>query len=341
MDGLCEVLLKKVKFMAEITIIIPMYNPGRSIVRCLKSLDRQSYQDYEVIIINDGSTDNSLDILSRYLSKNDKLNSKVQVKTRENHGIAETRNYGLKLAKSKYISFMDQDDFISKDYLQNYYEAMNTGDYDVVVGGYERVSSSGKILSRRITRNHKWCMYPVIMPWAHLYKRDFLINNNIEFLDCNIGEDIYFNVLAYQLTDKVKILSDIGYKWFFNDESVSNTLHRSMDGGLDELKLYNSLYDSLKDINKENGEYIEYFFLRSICHNFLYSVRQSKKESVIREYDIIFKWLRERYPKYNKNIIFRMSCPRGENPVFYMSVVAFYTLDRIKLLKPVLRLLSK
>ena len=327
--------------MVNVSIVIPMYNPGNRILRCLKSISKQTFQDYEVIIINDGSYDNSIKLLEKYLSDNSKLNNKVKLINKENTGIADTRNLGLKLATGKYISFMDQDDFVSRDYLKNYYEAMISGDYDVVVGGYERVASNGKILSRRITRNHKWCIYPVIMPWAHLYKRDFLLDNSIEFLDCNIGEDIYFNVLAYQVTDKIKIISDIGYKWFFNDESVSNTLHKSMDGELDELKLYDSLYSALKRINKENGEFIEYFFLRSICHNFLYSVRQSKKENVIEEYETVFAWLRERYPKYNRMIIFRLPMPKGENFIYYLSVVAFFMLDRVRLLKPFLRIVSK
>ena len=326
--------------MLKITIIIPMYNAGKSILRCLKCISNQTFSDYDLIIVNDGSTDNSVDIVNQYLNKDTALKEKTSIVSKDNSGIANTRNYGLRIAKGKYVSFIDQDDFISADYLGNYYYSAELSSADIVVGGYERVSSSGKILSRRVTPNTDWGKYPNIMPWAHIYRREFLVSNNIAFLDCNIGEDIYFNVLAYQLTDKICIIPDVGYKWFFNDQSVSNTLHTSLDNGYDEIRLYNALYDKLKKMGKENERFIEYFFLRSICHNFLYSVRHSHKDSVTSEYLSIMSWLRERYPGFVGYII-KLGKPKGEGFIYYLATLLFFVSSKLGLLLPILKLLAK
>jgi len=326
--------------MAKISIVIPLYNAGKSVKRCLKSISRQSFTDYELIIINDGSTDDSEEYVKSLIKKYDNLADKTRIITRQNSGIAKTRNYGLSVATGKYVAFIDQDDFISDDYLDSYFYSAELSSADIVVGGYERVSSSGKILSRRVTPNTDWGKYPNIMPWAHIYRREFLVSNNIAFLDCNIGEDIYFNVLAYQLTDKICIIPDVGYKWFFNDQSVSNTLHTSLDNGYDEIRLYNALYDKLKEMGKENESFIEYFFLRSICHNFLYSVRHSHKDSVTSEYLSIMRWLRERYPGFVGYII-KLGKPKGEGFIYYLATLLFFVSSKPGLLLPILKLLAK
>lgn len=327
--------------MAQITVIVPMYNPGKSIVRCIDSLAKQTYKDFKLIIINDGSTDNSITIVKKLIKKSDYLYNNTIIINRDNHGIAETRNYGIEIAETKYVSFMDQDDCISKDYLEVYYNSITKNDYDIVVGGYQRVSSEGRILSTRKTLNYEWPKYTMIMPWGHLYKRGFLIDNNIKFLDCNIGEDIYFNVIAYQLTDKIKVIDDVGYKWIYNNESVSNTIHKSFDSKIDQLFLFESLYNRLRDIESENDEYVKYFFLRSICHNFLYSTRHSHKELIENEYNKIFGWLKIKYPDYNSSYYVRTHRPKGESFFHHICVHVFYLADQKGLLLPILKMVGK
>ena len=92
-----------------ISVIIPVYNAQEGLSQCIDSLLDQTFSDYEIIILNDGSTDNSLEVIQNYASKNDS----IRVIDKENEGVAKTRNRGIVLAKGEYIVFIDNDDFIA------------------------------------------------------------------------------------------------------------------------------------------------------------------------------------------------------------------------------------
>ena len=94
--------------MPKVSIVIPVYNVEKLLDRCIKSLLNQTYKDYELIFIDDGSKDNSLKILEKY-----KQNKKIKILTQKNNGPAITRNRGIKLAKGEYIMFVDSDDYVS------------------------------------------------------------------------------------------------------------------------------------------------------------------------------------------------------------------------------------
>ena len=118
----------------KITIIVPVYNSENYIRRCVDSVLRQSFEDFELLLINDGSTDGSLKILREY----EKSDKRIRVINQENMGVAKTRNKGIKLASGKYIMFIDNDDYIENDYINKYYNSIKDTDYDIVIGGYKR-----------------------------------------------------------------------------------------------------------------------------------------------------------------------------------------------------------
>ena len=315
--------------MPEISIIIPMYNAGRKILRCLKSVARQDFRDYEIIVIDDGSTDDSLSIVNRVKLPN------LRVIHKENSGVANTRNYGIEIAKGRYIAFIDQDDFIARDYLSTYHKAAEGA--DIVVGGFERVSSTGKILRREVLQSSEWARYIVTAPWAHLYKRDFLIEHGIHFLDSRIGEDVYFNLVAYHSTDKIVTIPDYGYKWFFNENSVSNSVQNTFDNGLDVLFLLDSTFDSIR----RPSDFLEYYFLRYFCWYMLFSSRGSKKKDIVNEYNKCMTWIRGHFPQYRKNKYIGLRMPKGENAKLHAYVLIFYILERVGLIRPILTLFGK
>ncbi|HEM5084099.1 TPA: glycosyltransferase family 2 protein, partial [Streptococcus suis] len=120
----------------EVTVIIPVFNAEKSIEKCYNSIQKQTFQDYEILLVNDGSTDNTESLLAT-IAKSD---SKVRVINKKNEGVAVTRNFAVLEAKGKYILFMDNDDFIDPDYIEKFYNAISGKKLDVVVGGYRRVS---------------------------------------------------------------------------------------------------------------------------------------------------------------------------------------------------------
>ena len=119
-----------------VSVIIPVYNAQEGIKQCMDSLLNQSFTDFEIILLNDGSTDNSLEVIKKYAADNDF----IRVIDKENEGVAKTRNKGIQLANGKYIVFIDNDDFVDSDYLERFYNAIDQEQLDIVLGGYKRVN---------------------------------------------------------------------------------------------------------------------------------------------------------------------------------------------------------
>lgn len=293
--------------MIKISIVIPVYNSEKYIGRCLDSILSSTFKDYEILIMNDGSTDNSLNICKSYQNK---YKDKIRIYTHENQGVALTRNDGIKKANGKYIMFIDNDDYITDDYLETYYKAIK--DYDVVYGGYERVDSKGKVLNKVSLNNTQWAPYQIISPWAKIYKLSFIKDNNIEFLNSNIGEDIYFNLQVLSLTDNIDIINDTSYKWFYNDKSISNTVHKKVNKDLQFEYLLNMTYDKIKELNN-NSKLTEYFFIKTVCWFINYIVHDNDIKIVSDNLKYYMEWLNKKFPNYLKNPYLSIFKPKGES----------------------------
>ena len=191
--------------MKKISIVLPVYNGAKSVKKCIKSIFAQDYTNLEIIIVNDGSTDNSEEIIKSVIEEYGRKD--VIYIYKENTGVADTRNYAISIASGDYITFIDQDDMYSENYCSSYMGLVDENT-DIVVGGYIRVDSEEKDLYREHLAEAEWSKYIVTAPWAHIYKRDFLVNNKIEFLKSAIGEDVYFNILAYAYAKNVKICEE-------------------------------------------------------------------------------------------------------------------------------------
>lgn len=310
--------------MNKVTIIIPVYNSEKYISRCLDSVVNQSHKNIEILVINDGSSDNSLKILKKY----EKKYNNIKVIDKENEGVAITRNMGIKLATGDYIMFIDNDDFIDSDYLENYINSA-CNDVDIVMGGYRRINEKNKVLFYETLQNTEWSKYIIMAPWAKLYKKEFLIKNNIEFLSYKIGEDVYFNLLAYSKKPKIKIIDYIGYNWFFNTESVSNTTQKGLDSDIDITYLLDNINNNYKD--KGRNELLNYFYFRYYTWYLLFSGKSSTSSQFIFEYNKIKKWLN----KNNiKNRIFPFSTKlKGESFKNRIIVLCFLITEKLHLIK--------
>ena len=221
--------------MKKISIIIPVYNSEKYINRCIDSVLKQTMiNDIEILLINDGSKDNSLNILNEYKEIYPDV---IKVINQQNIGVSRTRNNGIKLSNGKYIMFIDNDDWIEEDYVEKYYNEIKRKDNDCIIGGYKRVDDNKIIFTKNI--KNEIDIYAQLAPWAKIYKRDFLIKNNIEFFQNPTGEDVYFSLLIYNSTKKLSCLDYNGYNWYYNNESVSNTKQKKVDKDLNVTLLFN------------------------------------------------------------------------------------------------------
>lgn len=274
-----------------ISIIIPIYNSKKYISRCINSILDQTYKDYEIILINDGSTDDSLSVLYSIKESNPTVN--IRIIDKLNEGCAKTRNLGIKEAIGDYVTFIDNDDYLDEDYLEKFSSVQ--GNPDIVIGGYKRVSDD-KTLFRIDAKDSEWTKYVITAPWARIFKRSFLIDNDIEFFDNNIGEDVLFNMKAYKYAKNIKVLNYTGYNWYYNDQSVSNTVQRGFYTHDGMMSLINHIYDLYQN---DMNQYICYFFNRYIVWYLLFAGRDASKKEFVEESKQLYTWLKERNIKHH------------------------------------------
>lgn len=265
-----------------ISVIIPVYNAEKSLSRCLDSILAQSYDDFEILLIDDGSKDSSPDIILEYEKK---YPSKIKAIIKANEGVAKTRNMGINLAKGDYIAFVDNDDFLNRDYFDVLIE--NIGNNDIIISGYRRASLEKEFFTLHAI-DAPWTKYLITAPWARLYNKDFLLDNKIEFYSSSIGEDVYFNLDAYSKTDKIKILDYIGYNWYYNEESVSNTSQR----GLEEVEQVINLLNKVYLLYENKNDLVNYFYVRYVVWYLLFSGKAASKDQFIIVSKQLFKWLK-------------------------------------------------
>ncbi|OCG03220.1 glycosyltransferase family 2 protein [Gilliamella sp. wkB112] len=183
--------------MPAVSIIIPIYNSSQFIIKTLISLEAQSYNNYEIILINDGSTDGSLNILMDY--KKNKNN--IILHSQKNSGVSVARNKGIELANGDFIAFLDSDDTYSPTFLEKMLAKQKENDANIVYCGFNRIDISGKlspiynsfmegnILNPYLQRNGYFHFSGMLI------RKKILTDNLIYFeLGCNISEDLLFTV---------------------------------------------------------------------------------------------------------------------------------------------------
>lgn len=285
----------------DVSVIVPVYNSEKYIDRCIKSILEQTYKNFELILINDGSKDNSINILNKYKKKD----KRISIIDKKNEGVAKTRNLGIQKAKGKYVIFIDNDDFINKNYVETYYKIIKEKKLDIVIGGYERVNSKGKVIKRVEFKNrpfNKEMIYKICSPWAKIYKKSFLIKNSIQFLSGNLGEDNYFNLQALLISKNIFTTDYVGYKWYFNDESISNTIQKGFEAS-DVLLLLDNCYNVIKrkKLIEEYYDFIENYLYVYIVWYLCYSQRKYTYKDISKNYELLFNWLKDKFPNYKKN----------------------------------------
>lgn len=206
-------------------MIVPVYNVENYLEECLDSLVNQSLKELEVIMVNDGSTDASGQMMDRYAAKYE--NFKAYHK--DNKGLGSARNFGVNFAKGEYIAFLDSDDYVSPDAYRLMYETAKKTGSDLVIGNVKRFNSqtifpSGlhrkvfkeTILKTHITRNHE-LLYDTTV-WNKLYKRSFWEKYDFKFPEGILYEDLPVTIPAHFLSSSTDVLEDFVYYWRVRDE---------------------------------------------------------------------------------------------------------------------------
>lgn len=205
-----------------ISVIVPIYNVSKYLDDCLSSIEKQSVLDWECILVDDGSKDNSGEICDQWALKD----SRIRVIHQHNQGVSVARNQGIKVAKGEYVCFIDSDDWVDTDYLKHLID--NLLDADIVVSGLVQEFSDGNRLSlvphsttsffldrggleEFVGLNRMYLLYG---PVQKIYRKKILDQYDIHFpVDCAYGEDLQFNYAYLEHVSKISQVAESDYHY--------------------------------------------------------------------------------------------------------------------------------
>lgn len=248
----------------KVSIIIPVYNASATLARCLDSIITQTLKELEIIIVDDGSHDESLTICQKY----QKLDSRIQVFSCDNVGVSSARNYGLGKAIGEYIGFVDSDDSVKQEMFELLYQIATVSNADIAVSSYYSVYGhlvrahkswdgngifTNKEYALQILQEPYSYYYGVV--WNKLYKRDFIEKRRIRFdTKVTYGEDFIFNLELLKGYGRVVTTKQRFYYYYRGSKSLSKA-HGSRE---EYRKKRIHLYECYEQLFVELGLYKEY-----------------------------------------------------------------------------------
>lgn len=291
--------------MPKVSVIVPVYNVEDYIEKCLKSLVNQTLDEIEIIIVNDGSTDNSETIIKKYIQNN---NNKIRYVTKTNGGLSDARNYGMKFATGEYIAFLDSDDYVDVTIYEKMYNKAKQDNCDFVecdfIWKYDKkeVKDCGEIYYNK----HEMLEKARVVAWNKLIKRELIEQTKIEFPKGLRYEDVEFFYKLLPYINKFGFVKEHLIYYIQRGNSLANTQDERTKDIFTVLK-------NVLEYYKENGFYdeykteLEYTYTRLLlCSSFLRIIKIKDKK--IRNDLLMLTWnsLNNNFPNWKKNRILRM-----------------------------------
>lgn len=218
---------------AKISVIVPIYNVENFLVKCIESIITQTYKNLEIILINDGSTDNSGKICDQFSEKD----SRIKVIHKENEGVSATKNLGMKISSGEYVAFVDSDDYIANDYCETLYNNMIESGADVSIIGYNVVNEEGIIISNSTEKTGLQFDEIVVYEESEIIE-ELLKQNTIKNFVCKLYkksvlsdfpvgvtyEDIVFSFQVLKKAKKVVYINKNSYNYLKRGGSITATI---------------------------------------------------------------------------------------------------------------------
>ncbi len=318
----------------KISVIMPVYNVQDYILRAMDSLINQTFKDFEILVINDGSKDNSIKkILDNY------DDDRIKIIYKKNGGQASARNMGVNYAKGCYLFFMDSDDFIAPNTLELMYKEALKGNYEIVYCDYYKYYSDTNkevipMIQHYDADNPKSFVTAMPSPWGRLIKRKLYLQNDIKFLEGYIHEDNAIIPYLAALTTKSSYLKEPLYYYVQREESSLNskTYDKRWEDIFVSLEHLKKKFVSNNLINEYHSE-LEYIYIEYLLHapnlKFL-DYKEGNKN--IKKISLIIK---KEFPKWQKNKYYK-----EENIKYKIMCTLFYH-NNIRILKLIRKVKGK
>lgn len=316
--------------MAILSVIVPIFNASQFLKESLDSVLNQNVQDLEVICVNDGSTDNSLEILKGYKDK------RIKIFSQENKGPSATRNRGLKEAEGEYVAFFDADDIVTPVMYEKMLDIAIKEDLDIVMCGFQyfphKVVRIPDFKSNMVvdpitflSKNKKiHTTSDLCFSWRFIFKKSFLLNNNLQFIESiKYGEDMVFNLRAIMKTKRIFLIPEPLYLYRVdNPNSIMSKKYKpNMESGLEQLVLEKKRLikeykiDEFTPITKDMSEDIVKRYTIMLLNNLKNNPNEPNKNKGIRRI-VEMPMIREAF----KEVGFRNIYSSWKEYIFYLSV---------------------
>ncbi len=316
--------------MPKVTIVVPVYNVEKYLSRCLDSIMAQTYKDYEVICIDDCSLDSSKEIMESYAEcEPDKIKALYNEK---NIGPGKTKERGMRIAKGEYILFIDSDDYIKRDYVATYLEAMQTHTCDVVIGGYIR-DMEGKRYRVHKAKNSDWSLltYPIVC--AKMFRKDFLIKNNLEFSKLRCGEDTFFSLCAFSCGASYHVIDYAGYYYYFNQKSITGSMNYEKKFERIISQVFDEYFEwfDISKLSEKDYRMLEYTYITNMVNALITYGHGGRIKRMRDKYDFFMSDVRKKFPDYASNKYYGLFRPKGQTTKIRFGVGLVMLLHKIHL----------
>ena len=294
----------------KVSVIVPVYNAEIYLRKCLDSLLHQTLQELEIVVINDGSVDNSPEILREYVEE---YPDRFLYREQKNSGQAAARNRALSLCRGEYVGFLDADDFVRETMFERMYEKARETDADYVACGYTDLTYEGEreielqyyVASRVAETAGDMFFGALASPFLHLYRRSVLVESGVRFPEGVIYEDTAFYLNLIPFLKKLAVIEEpLAYR-VRHSNSTTTTFQAAK-----VAQIFPVLEESLR-FYREQGFYeqyreeLEYFCVRILlCSSMQRIGRVEKREERKRLVEQTLDFIGKNFPQYRKNPCF-------------------------------------
>ena len=287
----------------KISIIVPVYKVEPYIHKCVDSILNQTFKDFELILVDDGSPDNCGKICDEYAQKD----NRVKVIHKENGGQATARNAALDIARGEYIGFVDSDDYIEKDMYEKLYRCSNSNNADISIIGVKEVSELGNILYEYIPKSINLSeILKRAHAWNKLFKKKLFFENNLFFIENKYYEDLELIPKLFIKANKVCSINDIAYIYLQREGSTTRKRDEKildMLWAYKEIKkflLYEGIFENYENEFMISISYFKIFFInilresptRFILKNYIYIVNSFNELDDLNKFDIVIFFIK-------------------------------------------------
>ncbi len=269
-----------------VSIIIPVYNVEKYLKRCMESVLRQTYRNFEVILVDDGSTDKSLDICKEY----EKKDERIKVIHKKNGGLSSARNSGLNVMKGSLFTFIDSDDWVEEKYVESLVKAILENNADIAQCSYCKKNVKDEIIMHgnihndilngkdEIMRSFFVNQNYITVAWMKIYRSKKF--GDVRFYEGKNNEDTIYVADYIDIVDKIVVIEDELYNYFFNENSI-------MNASLTDKKVSDAYFSAEYMLSKCENSYPKYsnYMRKNICDFSigLYFQADKKLQSDLRE----------------------------------------------------------